>query len=83
MCVYSRIIEHDSFSECWKNEKKVGLTLSLVLTMAASAGASSPVADAGLPRYAAEDAVCLDGTDSYDPDNSGALSYQWRQISLS
>ncbi|HUW20926.1 MAG TPA: right-handed parallel beta-helix repeat-containing protein [Sedimentisphaerales bacterium] len=40
-----------------------------------------PVADAGLPRYAATDPVELDGTGSYDPDASGALSYQWQQIS--
>ena len=40
-----------------------------------------PVADAGLPRYAAADPVELDGTGSYDPDNSGPLSYQWQQIS--
>ncbi|MHC4648848.1 MAG: PKD domain-containing protein, partial [Planctomycetota bacterium] len=40
-----------------------------------------PVADAGLPRYAATDPVELDGTASYDPDNSGPLSYQWQQIS--
>jgi hypothetical protein len=40
-----------------------------------------PVADAGLPRYAATDPVKLDGKGSYDPDNSGPLSYQWQQIS--
>lgn len=40
-----------------------------------------PVADAGLPRYAATDLVRLDGTGSFDPDGSGALSYTWRQIS--
>ena len=40
-----------------------------------------PVADAGLPRYAGTNPVKLDGTGSYDPDNSGPLSYQWQQIS--
>ncbi|MHC4596809.1 MAG: hypothetical protein ACYS19_17925 [Planctomycetota bacterium] len=30
-----------------------------------------PIADAGLPRYAAQDPVVLDGTGSYDPDRSG------------
>ncbi len=39
-----------------------------------------PIADAGLPRYAAYDPVVLDGTGSYDPDSSGSLSYAWRQI---
>ena len=39
-----------------------------------------PVANAGLPRYPALDPVVLDGTGSYDPDNSGPLSYTWRQI---
>ncbi len=39
-----------------------------------------PVAEAGLSRYAAGDPVHLDGSGSYDPDNSGPLSYAWRQI---
>lgn len=39
-----------------------------------------PIADAGLSRYAATDPVQLDGTGSFDPDNSGLLSYTWRQI---
>ncbi|MHC4628540.1 MAG: PKD domain-containing protein, partial [Planctomycetota bacterium] len=41
----------------------------------------APIADAGLPRYAALDPVVLDGRGSYDPDNSGPLTYAWRQIS--
>ena len=41
---------------------------------------SPPIADAGLSRYAAQDPVVLDGTGSFDPDNSGLLSYTWRQI---
>jgi hypothetical protein len=40
-----------------------------------------PVADAGLSRYAAADPVQLDGTGSYDPDTSGIVTYEWRQIS--
>jgi predicted outer membrane repeat protein len=40
-----------------------------------------PVADAGLSRYAAQDPVVLDGTGSFDPDNSGPLSYTWWQTS--
>jgi hypothetical protein len=40
-----------------------------------------PVSDAGSSRYAATDPVQLDGTGSYDPDDSGLLSYEWRQIS--
>jgi len=40
-----------------------------------------PIADAGTPRYAATDPVQLDGTDSYDPDNSDPLRYMWQQIS--
>jgi len=39
-----------------------------------------PIADAGSSRYAAQDPVVLDGTGSFDPDNSGLLSYTWRQI---
>ena len=40
-----------------------------------------PIADAGLPRYAAIEPVVLDGTGSYDPDESGLLSYTWQQMS--
>jgi hypothetical protein len=39
-----------------------------------------PIAEAGLPRYAATDPVQLDGTGSYDPDNSGPLTFGWKQI---
>ena len=39
-----------------------------------------PVAHAGLSRYAGPDPVVLDGTRSYDPDNSGPLHYTWQQI---
>ncbi len=39
-----------------------------------------PVADAGSSRYVAQDPIVLDGTGSFDPDNSGLLSYTWRQI---
>ena len=39
-----------------------------------------PNADSGQPRYAATEPVQLDGSKSYDPDNSGTLSYTWRQI---
>ncbi|MBN1509452.1 MAG: hypothetical protein JW955_21575, partial [Sedimentisphaerales bacterium] len=47
----------------------------------AAYGNEPPVADAGLPRYAATDPVTLDGTGSYEPDDSGPLTYAWRQIS--
>jgi len=45
------------------------------------ANGAQPVADAGSSRYVAQDPVVLDGTGSYTPDNSGPLSYTWRQIS--
>ena len=63
------------------------LTLALFITVLASAAISlgsegvPPIADAGSSRYAAQDPVVLEGTGSYDPDNSGPLSYTWRQIS--
>jgi len=41
----------------------------------------APVAEAGLPRYAAQDPVILDGIGSYDPDGYGIISYEWQQIS--
>ncbi len=44
-------------------------------------GNRAPIADAGSPRYAAEDPVVLDGTGSFDRDGYGELTYQWQQIS--
>jgi len=62
--------------------KKAGfLTLALVFIAAASAEAACPIADAGSSRYAGADPVQLDGTGSYDPDDSGVLGYQWQKIS--
>ncbi|MHC4574936.1 MAG: PKD domain-containing protein [Planctomycetota bacterium] len=59
-----------------------GLLDSLADTVLVVVGSGHvPVADAGLPRYAGTDPVQLDGTGSYDPDASGALNYQWQQIS--
>jgi len=40
-----------------------------------------PVAEAGPSLYAAQQPLQLDGTKSYDPDNSGLLTYAWTQIS--
>ena len=40
-----------------------------------------PVADAGLRGYTDGANRSLDGTGSYDPDNSGPLSYLWTQVS--
>lgn len=62
----------------------VGCVIAALLTQPAICSDSTvaePIADAGLPRYAAQDPVVLDGMGSYDPDDSGALSYTWRQIS--
>jgi len=62
------------------------LAMTLLVTGLASAvyaadsEAVAPIAYAGLPRYAAQDPIILDGTGSYDPDSSGTLSYAWRQI---
>jgi parallel beta-helix repeat protein len=61
----------------------LALFIIVVSSVAISIGAEglTPIADAGLTRYAAQDPVILDGTGSYDPDNSGPLNYTWRQIS--
>jgi hypothetical protein len=40
-----------------------------------------PVAEAGPSQYAAQEPLRLDGTRSYDPDNSGPLTYAWTQVS--
>ena len=60
----------------------LALLISVVSSLAISLGSEGvpPIADAGLSRYAAQDPVVLDDTGSYDPDNSGTLSYAWRQI---
>ena len=44
-------------------------------------GNRAPIADAGRPRYAAQDPVSLDGIHSFDPDGYGELVYHWRQVS--
>ena len=61
----------------------VGFVIATLLTQPAIGSDSEgvrPIADAGSSRYAAQDPVMLDGTGSYDPDNSCPLSYEWRQI---
>ena len=58
------------------------LALCMIVEVAyASDTNQAPIADAGLSRYAGVDAVILDGTGSYDPNESGPLSYSWQQIS--
>jgi hypothetical protein len=73
----------------WPGVSEIRLVL-IAFVAAVGAGAGSmngatdsqaPVADAGSSRYAAEDPVQLDGAGSYDPDDSGTLSYAWRQVS--
>ncbi len=62
------------------------LTLALLVAVLSSVAISQdstgelPIAEAGFSRYVAQKPIVLDGTDSYDPDNSGLLSYTWRQI---
>jgi hypothetical protein len=53
----------------------------LVFAVPVLHGNERPVADAGTSRYAGRDPVQLDGTGSYDPDDSGSLTYQWQQLS--
>jgi hypothetical protein len=57
------------------------ITLLALGSVKAQSQDNTPVADAGSSRYAGPDPVKLDGTGSFDPDNSGPLSYAWRQIS--
>ena len=56
------------------------MALLLLLPTPHAFGGIQPIADAGLSRYGAKDPIILDGTGSYDPDNSGTLSYAWRQV---
>ena len=72
----------------WLNDYRMRLVVvGFVVTVVLCGGSAkadninqAPIADAGLSRYAATNPVQLDGTGSYDPDNSGPLSYTWRQI---
>jgi len=57
------------------------ISLFALSPVIAQAQDGRPVADAGLSRYAGPDPIVLDGTDSYDPDESGPLNYSWQQIS--
>jgi hypothetical protein len=52
------------------------LLITVVSTTAISLGSEGvlPIANAGSSRYAAQEPVILDGTGSYDPDNSGPLN---------
>jgi hypothetical protein len=57
------------------------LALRMIAEVASAATTNqAPIADAGLSRYAAQEPIILDGTSSYDPDNSDTLIYTWRQI---
>jgi hypothetical protein len=66
----------------WLNDSKITLLLVVLVLWPVKGLAENqrPVADAGLPRYAASDPVRLDGSDSFDPDKSWPLTYTWRQI---
>jgi hypothetical protein len=73
----------------WLNGSKkrlviIGFVIVVLLTQPGIGSDSDgvpPIADAGLSRYAARESVMLDGTGSYDPDDSGPLSYAWCQVS--
>ena len=58
----------------------VFITLFVFYPVRAQSQDGKPIADAGLSRYAGPDPIVLDGTGSYDPDNSDSLTYEWRQI---
>lgn len=69
-----------------KNTTFQSLTLALLIavvsltTISLGSEVLPPIADAGFSRYVAQEPIVLDGTGSYDPDNSGPLRYEWRQI---
>ncbi|MFC1636025.1 hypothetical protein ACFL5Z_14385 [Planctomycetota bacterium] len=68
----------------WPDGYRIELVLAgcvIIALLTQLAISSEPIADAGLSRYAGQDPIVLNGTGSYDPDNSGTLSYAWRQIS--
>ena len=74
--------------KCFSRVKIIHLLIVIFIAVVIGAGFMNtakgneyPIADAGLPRYAAIDPVVLDGTGSYDLDESGLLSYTWQQVS--
>ena len=72
------------FQDSKKRLVVIGIVIVVLLTQPGIGSDTEGVplrANAGLLRYAAREPVVLDGTDSYDPDDSGTLSYAWRQIS--
>lgn len=70
-----------------KAHRGLSLTVLGLLALGVLGGGQSlwanepPVAEAGLSRYVAQDPIRLDGSGSYDPDNSGPLTYTWTQVS--
>ena len=72
----------------WSNYEEIKVLLVVFVIMAISVRPAEaddfdriqPIADAGLPRYAATEPIVFDGTGSYDPDNSGPLLYTWQQV---
>ena len=61
--------------------KKAALFICTVFLFILPVYGDIPIADAGLRGYTDGANRMLDGRGSYDPDNSGSLSYQWTQIS--
>ena len=57
-----------------KNITSIVLVLALCIAVEvanATTTNQAPIADVGLPRNAGPNPIVLDGTGSYDPDNSG------------
>jgi hypothetical protein len=70
--------------EVWKFAYFAAVLIAVVSAPATNAFGDEglpPIAEAGSSRYAGHNPVVLDGTGSYDPDNSGPLAYAWQQIS--
>ncbi len=63
----------------------IDLLVIVVVSQCVTANAEtpnmSPIANAGYSRYVGTDQIQLDGTQSYDPDNTGPLDYDWTQVS--
>jgi hypothetical protein len=82
VCCFNELKRKNTMKKTICQSICVALFIAIISTAAISQDykGAPPIADAGLSRYADQEPILLDGTGSYDPDNSGSLSYVWQQI---
>ncbi|MFC1795464.1 hypothetical protein ACFL3Q_18005, partial [Planctomycetota bacterium] len=82
VCRFNRLERENKMIKTTFRNFILALLITVVSSAAISQGSEGamPIADAGFSRYVAQEPIVLDGTGSYDPDDSSPLSYTWRQI---